>query len=96
MLFKLSLRNAKRSMKDYLIYMLTMAGIVAFMFAFDSLIFTDIVQNMWETAMVMAVMIGFVTFFIVLIVAWLINYMVHFMLEKRSREFGTYLLLRMK
>ncbi|MFQ7739848.1 MAG: hypothetical protein ACLRJC_19750, partial [Emergencia timonensis] len=79
MLFKLSLRNAKRSMKDYLIYMLTMAGIVAFMFAFDSLIFTDIVQNMWETAMVMAVMIGFVTFFIVLIVAWLINYMVHFM-----------------
>ena len=46
MLFKLSLRNAKRSMKDYLIYMLTMAGIVAFMFAFDSLIFTDIVQNM--------------------------------------------------
>ena len=96
MLFKLSLRNAKRSMKDYLIYMLTMAGIVAFMFAFDSLIFTDIVQNMWETAMVMAVMIGFVTFFIVLIVAWLINYMVHFMLEKRSREFGTYLLLGMK
>lgn len=96
MLFKLSLRNAKRSMKDYLVYMLTMSGIVAFMFAFDSLIFTDIVQNMWETAMVMAVMIGFVTFFIILIVAWLINYMVHFMLEKRSQEFGTYLLLGMK
>lgn len=96
MLFKLSLRNAKRSMKDYLVYMLTMSGIVAFMFAFDALIFTDIVQNMWETAMVMAVMIGFVTFFIILIVAWLINYMVHFMLEKRSQEFGTYLLLGMK
>ena len=95
MLFKLSLRNAKRSMRDYLIYMLTMTGIVAFMFAFDSLIFTDIVQNMWETAMMMAVMIGFVTFFIILIVAWLINYMVHFMLEKRSLEFGTYLLLGM-
>ena len=96
MLFKLSVRNAKRSIKDYMVYMLTMSGIAAFMFAFDSLIFTDIVQSMWETAMTMALMIGFVTFFIVLIVAWLINYMVHFMLEKRSREFGTYLLLGMR
>ena len=96
MLFKLSLRNAKRSMKDYLIYMLTMAGIVAFMFAFDSPDFYRYRPKYGETAMVMAVMIGFVTFFIVLIVAWLINYMVHFMLEKRSREFGTYLLLGMK
>lgn len=96
MLFKLSVRNARRSIKDYLLYMLTMIGIVAFMYAFDSLLFTDIVQNMWETAMVMAVMIGFVTVFIIIIVAWLINYMIRFMLEKRSREFGTYLLLGMK
>ena len=36
------------------------------------------------------------TFFIVLIVAWLINYMARFMLEKRSREFATYLLIGLK
>lgn len=95
MLYKLSIRNAKRSMKDYLIYMITMAGVAAFMYAFNSLIFSDIVQKMWETIMVMTAMIGIVTLFIILIVAWLINYMVHFMLEKRSREFGTYLLLGM-
>lgn len=95
MLYKLSVRNAKRSMKDYLIYMITMAGIAAFMFAFNSLIFSDIVQQMWEAVTVMSAMIGLVTFFIILIVAWLINYMVHFMLEKRSMEFGTYLLLGM-
>lgn len=95
MMHKLSIRNAKRSMKDYLIYMITMSGVAAFMYAFNSLIFSDIVQNMWEAMTVMAIMIGFVTFFIILIVAWLINYMVHFMLEKRSREFGTYLLLGM-
>ena len=34
--------------------------------------------------------------FIVLIVAWLVNYMIRFMLEKRSQEFGIYLLLGMK
>lgn len=95
MLYKLSARNAKRSMKDYLIYMITMAGVAAFMYAFNSLIFSDIVQKMWEAVTIMSAMIGIVTFFIILIVAWLINYMVHFMLEKRSREFGTYLLLGM-
>lgn len=95
MLYKLSFRNAKRSMRDYLIYMITMAGVAAFMYAFNALIFSDIVQKMWQIVTVMSAMIGVVTFFIVLIVAWLINYMVHFMLKKRSREFGTYLLLGM-
>ena len=51
---------------------------------------------MYELAGMMAAMIGIATFFIVLIVAWLINYMVRFMLEKRSREFGIYLLIGMK
>lgn len=41
-------------------------------------------------------MIGLATVFIMLIVAWLINYMVRFMLEKRSSEFGIYLLLGIK
>lgn len=95
MLFKLSIRNAKRSMKDYLIYIITMTGVAAFMYAFNSLIFSDIVQSMWEVVMIMTTMIILVTVFIILIVAWLINYMVHFMLEKRSQEFGTYLLLGM-
>ncbi|MDD6069894.1 MAG: ABC transporter permease, partial [Clostridiales bacterium] len=45
---------------------------------------------------IMGAMIGLATVFIVLIVAWLINYMVRFMLEKRSSEFGIYLLLGMK
>lgn len=47
-------------------------------------------------ANMMAVITGLATFFIVLIVAWLINYMVRFILEKRSREFGIYLLIGMK
>lgn len=96
MLNKLIVRNAKRSMKDYLVYLITMGGVAAFMYAFNALLFSDMVQRMWEIAMTMAVMIGLITVFIVLIVAWLINYMVRFMLEKRSREFGTYLLLGME
>lgn len=93
---KLAFRNARRSMKDYLVYLLTMAAVAALMFAFNSLIFSEDIQRMCSEAVVLTVMLGVVTFFIVLIVAWLINYMAKFMLEKRSREFAAYLLIGLK
>ena len=96
MLNKLAFRNAKRSMRDYLIYLITMMAVAAMMFAFNSLIFSKDIQAMCSEAMVLGVMLGLVTFFIVLIVAWLINYMARFMLEKRSKEFATYLLIGLK
>ncbi len=96
MLNKLAFRNAKRSMKDYLVYLITMMAVAAMMFAFNSLIFSKDIQAMCSEAMILGAMLGLVTFFIVLIVAWLINYMTKFMLEKRSREFATYLLIGLK
>ncbi len=96
MLAKLALRNVKRSAKDYLVYIITMMLITALMFAFNSILFSPDIRKRIDMVGIMAAMIGLATFFIVIIVAWLINYMVRFMLEKRSREFGTYLLLGMK
>lgn len=96
MLSKLAFRNMKRSAKDYLVYMLTMTVVAALMYAFNSLIFQNDINQYFELEAMMEVMIGLATVFIVLIVAWLINYMVRFMLEKRSSEFGIYLLLGMK
>ncbi|WP_455054792.1 FtsX-like permease family protein [Merdimonas faecis] len=93
---KLAFRNVKRSARDYLVYFLTMTFVAALMFAFNTVIFSESVGRMFEVAGLMAAMIGMATFFIVLIVAWLINYMVRFILEKRSREFGIYLLIGMK
>lgn len=95
MLIRLSLRNARRSIRDYLIYLITMSGVAALMFAFDSVVFSKDIARMCEDASIMGAMIGLATLFIILIVSWLIHYMVRFMLEKRSREFGTYLLLGM-
>ncbi|MCQ4637970.1 ABC transporter permease [Anaerovorax odorimutans] len=97
MLSKLAARNARRSMRDYLIYLVTMAAIAALMFAFDSMIFSeDILKLYVQGGGMMAAMIAIATFFIIFIIAWLIHYMIRFMLEKRSREFGTYMLLGMK
>lgn len=93
---KLSFRNMKRSVKDYLVYMLTMVLVTALMYAFNSLIFQNELEDYFEVEDMMMTMIGLATFFIILIVAWLINYMMRFMLEKRSTEFGIYLLLGMK
>lgn len=93
---KLAFRNVKRSARDYMVYFLTMTVVAALMFSFNTLMFSEDVQNMFETAGIMAVMIGAATVFIVLIVAWLTSYMVRFILEKRSREFGIYLLIGMK
>lgn len=95
---KLSFRNMKRSTKDYLVYMLTMTLVVALLYAFGSLIFQNGLEQYFSMKLqgLMGVMIGLATFFIMLIVSWLINYMVKFMLERRSAEFGIYLLLGMK
>lgn len=93
----LSIRNMKRSVKDYLVHMLTMTLVAALMYAFGSLIFQNELERFaLELEGLMGMMVGLATFFIMLIVAWLINYMVKFMLEKRSTEFGIYLLLGMK
>lgn len=96
MLNKLALRNVMRSARDYMVYFLTMMLVTAIMFAFHSLMFSEDLRQLFEMALLLAMLIGLATFFVVLIIAWLINYMVRFILEKRSREFGIYLLLGMK
>jgi len=96
MLSKLSVRNARRSAKDYAIYMITMIIFAALMFAFNTMLLSHDLLTAYQDMPIMAVMLGIATFFIVIIIAWLISYMVSFMLEKRSREFGTYMLIGMK
>lgn len=96
MFAKLAFRNMKRSARDYLVYILTMTIITALIYAFGSLIFQNELADLFDLEPLMDIMLILATVFIVIIVAWLINYMVRFMLEKRSSEFGIYLLLGMK
>ena len=76
MLNKLALRNAKRSFRDYLIYLLTMVFTAALMFSFDSMIFSEDVKKLCAEAGMMGAMLGLATFFIVLIMIWLVHYMI--------------------
>lgn len=92
----LAFRNMKRSARDYLVYFLTLILVTALMYAFNSLIFQDDVKESIGTEDILLVFLTLATVFIVWIVAWLIRYMVRFIMEKRSGEFGIYLLLGMK
>lgn len=96
MYLKLAFRNMKRSARDYLVYLLTMALISALMYTFNSLLFQNELRQYWNAEDMMEVMVCLATVFIMLVTAWLIAYMVRFMMEKRSGEFGIYLLLGMK
>ncbi|MGL4694507.1 FtsX-like permease family protein [Enterococcus larvae] len=95
MLNKLSFRNARRSVKDYLVYVITMMIISSLMFAFNGLLFSASVRELLNEVTSIAVFIGLATFFVVVIVIWLTKYIINFMLERRSKEFGTYLLIGM-
>lgn len=96
MLSKLTLRNVKRSSKDYIIYIVTMAIVASLMFAFNGMMFSQDMKDLYREFGIFIAFVGMASFFIIIIVIWLIHYMVNFMMEKRSREFGTYLLLGME
>lgn len=86
-------KNAKHSAKDYLIYFLTLVLSFALMYAFNLLAFSAEIKSLSaEMSMITMIVIAF-SFVIIWVIGWLIQYMTKFMLERRSREFGIYMLL---
>lgn len=82
MLTKLSLRNAGRTWKDYLIFFVTLVLIAAIMFSINGLLFDPDVRTLETDSYIIAVMLGIATFFILLVLAWLIQYTIRFMMKK--------------
>ncbi|MBQ2238712.1 MAG: FtsX-like permease family protein, partial [Lachnospiraceae bacterium] len=96
MLAKLALRNIKRSIQDYVLYVITITFILALMFAFNSMMFSDLILGMNAHMTDYRMLLVLFSVIVLIVVSWLINYMTRFMLERRSREFGTYLILGME
>lgn len=93
MLGKLSIRNAKRQAKDYIIYFITVVISVALMFSFNAIAVSEDIRDLSSMMENFAKAISVISFIIIAVMAWLINYIMKFMLEKRSKEFGTYQIL---
>lgn len=93
MLSKLAFRNAKRSLKDYLIYLITITMSFSLMFAFNLVSNCEAVVKLSTGMDTFKNILLFVNAVIIFVVCFLINYTTKFMFEKRSKEFGTYMLL---
>ena len=99
MLFKLSLRNMKKSFKDYAIYFLTLVLGVAIFYMFNSLdsqqAMLEVSQSTRQMIQLMIELLGMISVFIAIVLGFLIVYANNFLVNRRKREFGIYMTLGM-
>ena len=92
-LSKLSARNAKRQAKDYLVYFVTVVMAAALLYSFNALTFSQEINTLSEGMKMLPAMIALATVVVVCVFGWLVAYATKFMLLRRGRELGTYLLI---
>lgn len=93
---KLAIRNVKRSIGDYTVYVLTLVLSITMIFAYNSLLFSDAINSFSKLMRPMMSILICVTVMVVLILGWLISYITHFIFEQRSREFACYMTMGME
>ena len=96
MLSKLAIRNVKRSSQDYIIYLITITISFSLIFAMNLVSWSNAIVNISENMDTFKSVIIFVNAIVIFVICFLINYTTRFMFEKRSKEFGTYMLLGIK
>lgn len=97
MLSKLALRNVKRSSRDYIIYLITITIAFSLMFAMNLVSWSDAIVEIYDTMNdSFKNIVIFINVIVVFVICFLINYTTRFMFSKRSKEFGTYMLLGIK
>lgn len=99
MLFKLSLKNIEKSMKDYAIYFFTLILGVAIFYVFNSIgsqtAMMTVSKSTSEILKLMTQILSGVSVFVSFILAFLIIYASRFLMKRRKKEFGVYMTLGM-
>ena len=80
-------------MKDYSVYLMTVTIAFSLMYAFNMVAYSKELSELGILMDSLPMMIGFMSVIVVCVIEWLVHYMNRFMLEKRSKELGTYMLL---
>lgn len=96
MTWKLALKNLKRNIKDYVIYVITITIALSLAFAFSLIANSREVLSLFRMMQNFSLVMDVVNIFIVVAISFLVNYIVKFIYSKRSKEFGTYGLLGVK
>lgn len=95
MYVKLALGNAKRSIKDYLIYFITITICVSLFYAFMSLSSSryELITEKSYKFEVLKAILKYSTYVITGVLIILVGYVNKYMMKRRQREFATYILL---
>lgn len=92
-LSEISLRNAKRQARDYLVYFVTVVMAAALLYSFNGLVFSQEIITLSKGISVLPLMIVLASVVVVCVFGWLVAYATRFMLLRRGRELGLYLLI---
>ncbi|MDO4806011.1 MAG: FtsX-like permease family protein [Coriobacteriales bacterium] len=100
MLARLAFRNVRRAGRDYAIYFITVALGVALFYAFNavrsqSVLFDALSADSERMLTLLSMLIGLFSGVVVCVLGFLVVYANRFLIRRRRREFGTYLLLGM-
>lgn len=99
MLFKISLKNIRKSLKDYTVYFFTLILGVAIFYVFNAIdsqsVMLDVRANVMDIIKLMNDMLSGVSVFVSCILGFLIIYASRFLIKRRNKEFGIYLTLGM-
>lgn len=100
MYFKLALKNVKKSFKDYAVYFFTLIVGVSIFYMFNSIesqtLMLELTNTKHEMLETMAQVLSIISVFVAFILAFLIIYASGFLMKRRKKEFGIYMLLGMK
>lgn len=99
MFFKLAISNVKKSIKDYLVYFLTLSLSVCIFYIFNAIdsqeVMLNISSSQKEILELLSVSIGYVSIFISVVLGFLMVYANKFLIKRRKKELGLYLTLGM-
>ena len=97
---RLALSNVSRGARDHAVYLVTLACATCLLYAFnasgDYLLAMPLTGPQLEVIQKARDITGAFSVFVVLVFAVLVAYATRFIVRRRSREFGTYALLRMR
>jgi putative ABC transport system permease protein len=98
--FKLIFRNVHKNIRDYLIYFLTLTLSVSLFYAFNSISDQPAFSDMGMTGTLLynqlGILLSALSVVIAVVLAFLIIYANQFLLKRRKKELGVYMMLGMK
>ena len=97
---KLIIKNVRKNIRDYLIYFLTLMISVSVFYAFNSISDQPAFSEMGMTKTLLydqlGILLSTLTVLIAVVLAFLIIYANQFLLKRRKKELGLYMVLGMK